>query len=171
VDACHSLIEQEKKRTAGFMIMMPWDWQQIAQICCIRNPFQIINMETEDFKDFKQLYCSVTSPFIFRKTDDSGNNFGISKIVHLQVEAENYGTLYYKTSFDEKEFTTSNSIQSGRRATFPEEIPNLRNDANAISTKKCKHLQTFLKWVPKQFHDFYKNLKYSSECGVNDDDE
>ncbi|KAF2890505.1 hypothetical protein ILUMI_15668 [Ignelater luminosus] len=76
-----------------------------------------------------------------------------------------------KTSFDQKEFTTISLMRSGRRATFPKEIANLRSDANAISTKKYKRLQALLKWVPKQFHDFYKNLKYSSECGVNDDDE
>ncbi|KAF2888976.1 hypothetical protein ILUMI_17197, partial [Ignelater luminosus] len=77
-------------------------------------------------------------------------------IVHLQVEAENYGTLYYKTSFDEKEFTTISLMRSGRRATFPKEIANLRSDTNAISTKKYKRLQILFKYVPKQFHDFYK---------------
>ncbi|KAF2896407.1 hypothetical protein ILUMI_09773 [Ignelater luminosus] len=92
------------------------------------------------------------------KTDNSGNNFDISKIVHLQVKAKNYGTLYYKTSFDEKEFTTINLIRPGRRATFPEEIPNLRSDATAISTKKYKHLQTLLKrhaggWMRQSSHD------------------
>ncbi|KAF2881097.1 hypothetical protein ILUMI_25079 [Ignelater luminosus] len=117
VDACHSLIEGKKKRTAGFMIMTSWDWQQIGRICCISNPFQIINMET-------------------KKTDDFGNNFGISEIVHLKEEAENYGALYYKTSFDQKDITSINLIRSGRRDTFPEEIPNLRSGANAISTRK-----------------------------------
>ncbi|KAF2893981.1 hypothetical protein ILUMI_12192 [Ignelater luminosus] len=48
-------------------------------------------------------------------------------------KADNYGKLYYKTSFDEKEFTAINLIRSGRRATFPEEMPNWRSDANAES--------------------------------------
>ncbi|KAF2888867.1 hypothetical protein ILUMI_17306 [Ignelater luminosus] len=126
---------------------------------------------TEMASEMLNWALSNIKPYHEEKTDDSGNNFGISKILHLQVETENYGTLYYKTSFDEKEFTTINLIWSGRRTTFPKEISNLRSDANAISTKEYKHLQTLLKWVPRQFHDFYKNLKYSSECGVNDDDE
>ena len=170
VDACHSLIEREKKKTAGFQIMTPWDWQQIARMCSINNPFQIINMETEDSKDFKQLFCSATSPFILRKKDSTGRDVSISKMVYLQVRAEDPGILYFKNKFDDPDFQSVDLIRTGRRATFPAEIPNLRFDANPLALKKYRHLQTLLKWVPKQFHAFYQNLKHVNEEANDDDD-
>jgi len=32
-----------------------------------------------------------------------------------------------------------------------------------INFQKYKHLQNLLQWVPKVFHDFYKNLKHSEK--------
>lgn len=171
VDSCHSLIEREKKKTLGFQIMTPWDWQQIARMCSINNPFQIINMETEDFKDFKQLYSNSSSPFISRKKDRSGNDVNISKMVSIQVRADSYGTLFYKNSFEETEFSSVDLTRTGRRVMFPEELPNIRDEAKAISMKKYNHLQTLLKWVPKQFHDFYKNIRHTSNEDDNQDND
>lgn len=171
VDACHSLIEREKKKTVGFQKMTPWDWQQIARMCSINNPFEIINMEIEDFKDFKQLFCSSTAPFISRKKDSTGSDFAISKVVVLQVRAEDHGILYFKTNFGAMNFQSIDLIRTGRRATFPAEVPNLRFEANPLSSKKFNHLQTLLKWIPKQFHEFYKNLKHANvEDGQHEDE-
>ena len=150
--------------------MTPWDWQQIARMCSINNPFQIINMETEDFKDFKQFFCSATSPFILRKKDSTGRDVSISKMVYLQVRAEDPGILYFKNKFDDPDFQSVDLIRTGRRATFPAEIPNLRFDANPLALKKYRHLQILLKWVPKEFHAFYQSLKHVNEEANDDDD-
>lgn len=50
---------------------------------------------------------------------------------------------------------------------YPEEVQKIRDEARAIATKKYNYLQTLLKWVPKQFHDFYKNIRHGS---TNEDD-
>jgi hypothetical protein len=45
---------------------------------------------------------------------------------------------------------------------FPEQLPALTNGSKSISTQKYKNLLQLLKWIPKDFHAFYKNLKHSS---------
>lgn len=67
VDGSHSLIERARKKTMGFQIITPWDWQQLAQMCSTNNPFEVLNMETNDIKNFRQLYQNPSSPFISRK--------------------------------------------------------------------------------------------------------
>lgn len=161
VDGSHSLIERARKKAAGFQIMTPWDWQQLARMCSVNNPFEVINMETADFKDVKQLFNNSTSPFVSRKKSAQGTDFSISKIVCLQVRAADKGILYYKTDFESEQFESIDLNRSGRRIVFPVELPPLREGLNVISTKKYKHLQNLLKWVPKQFHEFYQNLIHS----------
>nr|CAH7738552.1 unnamed protein product [Callosobruchus chinensis] len=56
VDSDHSLIERERKKTPFLKIMTPWDWQQLARLCCRSKPFNVINMDTHDFKDFKSVW-------------------------------------------------------------------------------------------------------------------
>ncbi|KAK5642497.1 hypothetical protein RI129_008664 [Pyrocoelia pectoralis] len=152
VDASHSLIEREKKKTMGFQIITPWDWQQLARMCSAKNPFEVENMEVEDFKDFKLLYGGSTSPFINRKTTESGEAFAISQIVHLQVRSDDEGVLYYKTDFDCPQFQKVNLKRTGRRIVFPKELTPIRCGLNPISTKKFEHLQKLLRWIPVSGH-------------------
>lgn len=157
----HSMIERARKKTMGFQIMTPWDWQQLARMCSINNPFEVINMETNDFKDFKHLYQNPTSPFISRKKREEGDDFAISKVVFLQVRKRESGTLFYKTDFTCEHSQSINLMRSGRHIVFPDELSPLRSGPNVISTKKYKHLQNILTWIPKQFHDCYKNLVHT----------
>jgi hypothetical protein len=87
----------------------------------------------------------------------------LSKVVWLQVRKANPGVLFYKTSLYEETFKSINLSRNTRKTMpFPEQLPALTNRSKSISTQKNKdHLQ-LLKWVAKDFHDFYKNLKHSS---------
>lgn len=136
VDGSHSMIERARKKTVGFQIMTPWDWQQLARMCSINNPFEVINMEAGDFKNFKSLYDNSTSPFISRKKSEQGEDFSISKTIFLQVRANNSGKLFYKTDFDCENFQTIDLNRSGRRIVFPNELSILRDGAHFISTAK-----------------------------------
>ncbi|CAG9823929.1 unnamed protein product [Phaedon cochleariae] len=167
VDGDHSLIERERKKTQFLQIMTPWDWQQIARLCSRSKPFNVVNMELGDFKDFKTLYTSNTSPFIYRKKTMTGTDFQISKVVHLQVRSEEMGKLFYKTNFESNDFDCVDLNRTGRRIMIPDNLPPLRQQSNCISTKKYKHLQTLLPWIPSQFHSFYKELSHSDK--VDDD--
>ncbi|KAK4880787.1 hypothetical protein RN001_008933 [Aquatica leii] len=70
--------------------------------------------------------------------------------------------LYYKTDFDCPEFQKVNLKRTGRRIVFLEEFTSIRCELNPISTEKFKHLQKLLRWIPKQFHDYYRDLVHQN---------
>nr|CAH7753409.1 unnamed protein product [Callosobruchus chinensis] len=166
-DAVHSTIERERKKLPQFKIITPWDWQQMVRLCGTKKQFTVVDMECSDFKDFKHLFDGSTAPYINKKKDAAGNDFLISLAVHLQVRRSNPGILYYKTDFSD-DFA---EVDFHRRAKpndyTPLEIPPIREGPKPISAKKYSHLQKLLKWVPKRFHGYYKNLEYDK----NEDDE
>lgn len=164
VDGDHSLIERERKRTPFLKVMTPWDWQQLARLCCRSKPFNVVNMEVCDFKDFKSLYTCNNSPFVVRKKTEDNSDFRMSDVVHLQVRTEDLGALYFKTDFEAVKFGRVDLKRNGRRVVFPQLLPSIREEANEISTKKYNHLQSLLPWVPTIFHDFYKNLAHSNKA-------
>lgn len=77
--------------------------------------------------------------------------------MHLQVWAENSGTVFYKTAFD-GEFQEIDMQRRTRGTVWPEELPAIRNTLRPIATEKCKDLQKLLRWVPESFHYFYHNI-------------
>lgn len=169
VDCDHSVIEREKKKLPEFKIMIPWDWQQFVRIASRSNPFTVISMEVDDFKNFKVLMESSTAPFVSRKKTSSSEDFKISEVVHMQVRADDMGVLYFKTDFASTEFTKVDLNRISRRAQFPDEIPLVRETSKPITTKKFKHLNKLLQWVPRVFHPFYKNLVHQDNLKESDD--
>lgn len=166
-DAVHSKIERERKKLPQFQIITPWDWQQMVRLCGTKKQFTVVNMEYYDFKEFKHLFQGSTAPYINKKKDSAGNDFLISLAVHLQVRRSNPGILYYKTDFS-KGFSEVDFHRRNKPNDYTSlGIQPIREGPKRISPKKYSHLQKLLKWVPKRFHDYYKNLEY----GKNEDDE
>lgn len=89
----------------------------------------------------------------------------MSNVIHLQVRANQI--LFYKTDFDADEFECANLNRTERRVTFSENLLTIRQEGIPISSKKYKHLQTWMPWILLQFHDFYKKLSHS-ETVIND---
>lgn len=166
-DAVHSLIEREKKKLALFQIMTPWDWQQMIRLCGTKKQITVVAMETSDFKEFKQLFDGSAAPYINKKKDSMGNDFLISRAVHMQVRKSNPGILYYRTDFAADFIEVDLNRRTRRNYCIPTSISPIREGPKPISAKKYNHLQKLLKWIPKRFHDYYKNLQY----GKNEDDE
>lgn len=153
VDGDHSLIERERKRTPFLKVMTPWDWQQLTRLCCRSKSFNVVNMEVPDFKMFKSLYTSHSSPFVVRKKTEESEDFRMSDVVHLQARSENIGVLYFKTHFEATSFECVDLKRNGRRVVFPELLPQIREQANEISTKKYNH-PVFIALDSKHFSRF-----------------
>lgn len=136
VDASQSLTEKEKKKTPGFQIMIPWDWQQFARMGSDSNPFEVINMENREFKDVKNLYEDPISPFIYRKKSSNNDEFSISQAVHFQVRSESNGIFYYKLNFDTPSFLAFNLNRHGCWVIFPENLTLTRDSPKPISVEK-----------------------------------
>lgn len=163
VDSDHSIIERERKKMNKFQIMTPWDWQQLVRLASHKNPFSVMNMETDDFKNFMSLMAGSNAPFLHRKKFESGKDFKISQLVHIQVRSEQKGKVFCRSDFGETDFEVLDLNRTSRRAHFPQEITSIRSDPKPISEKKYKDLQTLLQWVPKVFHSFYRNLLYTDK--------
>lgn len=119
-------------------------------------------MGVPDFRDFKQLYEGVNTPFLSRKKSVEGVDFSISNAVHLQTRRENPGFLFYKTKFDDEFLAVDLNRKTRRSNSMPNIIPQIRAGAKPIATKKYQHLQKLLQWVPSRFHDFYKNILHGN---------
>ncbi|CAH2006589.1 unnamed protein product [Acanthoscelides obtectus] len=115
-------------------------------------------METTDLKNFLSLIEGSSSPFLHRKKFESGNDFNISELVHVQVHADHPGKMFCKDTFNgDSEVLDLNRI-SRRSVIFPEEIPLIRVGPKPISDKKYEDLQKLMQWVPKMYDNFYQNL-------------
>lgn len=89
--------------------------------------------------------------------------FLILKVVQFQVRQDSPRVLFFKTTFDESEFQRLNLSRRSRRNLFPESLSQVHEGARPISTKKYNYLQKLLPWIPKVFHDYYKNLAHNGE--------
>lgn len=169
-DTDHALIERQVKKTPAFQIATPWDWQQLVRITS--SKFSVINMDTDDFLDFKSLYSDKNAPYIKSRKSESGNTLKISEAVHLQVKREHPGHLFFKTNFADTEFeeVNFNRRTNGTRGQNLV-IQTLRKSSKLITTKKHKHLLNLLQWIPSRFHQFYKGIKHDSISDDVDDDE
>lgn len=47
--------------------MTPWDWQQMVRMAGTKKQFTVVNLETSDFKDFKNLFEGPAAPYINKK--------------------------------------------------------------------------------------------------------
>lgn len=151
-----------------FQIMTPWDWQQLVRLASHKNPFSVINMEISDFKNFMSLIQGTNAPFLHRKKLETGEDFKISQLVHIQVRSDQKGKVFCKTSFGGNDFKILDLNRISRKALFPEEIPVIRDQPKPISDKKYKDLQNLLQWVPKIFHLFYQQLPHTDKSNEED---
>lgn len=164
-DAVHSVIERERKKVPQFKVATPWDWQQLVRLCSTKKPFCVVGMETEDFLNFKNLCDGLTSPLVMRKKNESGEDFLISQVVHLQVRRESPGILFYKNNFNEEDFKQLDTNRKTRRTgAMPDRLEIIRDGPKTISTKKYNHLLKLLQWVPKPFHNFYRDLVHGDNA-------
>lgn len=168
-DAVHSVIERERKKVPQFKIATPWDWQQLARCCATKKAFSVFGMETQDFLNFKNLCDGLSSPFVMRKKNESGDDFLISQVVQFQVRRESPGIVFYKTDF-KKDFKQLDINRRTRRTgAIPDQLEKIRDGPKSITTKKYNHLQKLLKWVPKVFHAFYINLAHGDNNAEDSD--
>lgn len=84
----------------------------------------------------------------------------------MQVRRDTPGILYYKNDFNE-DFLQVDFNRTTRRACYPIHLQCITDSPKPISDKKYNHLRKLLNWVPKRFHQFYKDLRHDN-TGEND---
>lgn len=166
-DHVHGLIERAVKRQPTMQIVTTWDWEQLIR----SSGATVIRMRVEDFKNFGVLYAQPGSTFVHKKQNTDKQNFLISSVVWMEARTDSPGIVFYKTSFTEETFKTVNLNRSVRKIiNLPPQLPPLRNRPKGIPQKKHDHLLTLLKWVPEQFHPFYRNMPVIGGNASDEDD-
>ena len=177
-DTVHALIERKRKKLNNMTILTPWDWQQLVRQTSMK--YTVHNMELEDFKNFRSLYDVKTCenpPFINRKKDVNKEQVLLSTCVQLQVKQNSMGTLFLKSNFADENQEIDLVRFRRRHLTLPNDLQLVTPSPIPISQQKYNDLLALLLYVPTVYHDFYKNLKHTSnttseypEGDLRDDD-
>ncbi|CAI6350108.1 unnamed protein product [Macrosiphum euphorbiae] len=114
-----------------------------------------------------------------------GNNFNKNtlgqKVVWkdvkvLKVSKEHPDRLFYKTSYEEKDFgeiIVMNKTRNAKRKSCDLELSKLYTEPPGISKEKKKDLIHLCesKLIPENYHYFFENLKVSNSCVAEVNDE
>ncbi|XP_067633255.1 uncharacterized protein [Eurosta solidaginis] len=164
-DVDHSVIERKKKRTEA-QIHHPHDWYNFVRSARSRNAFNVIEMNLEDFFDFRLL---LKTKLMWRSTNQDGEKFVWKDIRWLRFKKANFAKILYKTTLDEDApFKTLNLLKRGVNSIVKADLPLLTDDAK-ISSKKKKDLLDLLPFVNPCFHPFYKSLLTDNSSDIHPD--
>lgn len=108
-DSGHSVIEKKKKYNG--QIEHPHDWATLIRQCGKKNPMQVIEMKTPDFKDYSFLFKSVLTN---RKITASGENVNWRQIKWIRYKKSKPYVLFYKNELNEDQFYEINLLKRGK---------------------------------------------------------
>ncbi|PSN58176.1 hypothetical protein C0J52_01032 [Blattella germanica] len=86
-DSDFGVIEKKIRKTD--YVFTPEDWYRLVQNSRVKNPFRVVKMDPEDFKNFH----AVTSHITRNEKNVQGMKVPLRKIVILKVEAKKPGVL------------------------------------------------------------------------------
>lgn len=159
---CFDFIVKQKKQyhEKEEYLYAPDDWKELILWSKLTKPrFNVIQMTEDDFFSVDNLMKLVIS----EKHSADGETIqwsAISNITHtlsepLQLSVGYAGketATYLLTHQDVDEFHRTNLVYSNK-------------GGNAISKPKFDSLQMNLKYIPTEYHDFYKSIKFEESTG------
>lgn len=162
-DRCFGLIDKQKKYTKD--IFCPQHWVNLIKQAKKSDPkFVVTELSEHDFFSSKEQEDLISTNR--RTTTDGGkiNWFKIRKItnyanepfaIEVEVDGESHTRIINisKGGVTNEDFITSQMLQLPKRM---------------ITKNKYNDLMSLLKYIPSEYHAFYKELKY--EQSANDED-
>lgn len=143
-------IERRKRLTKLFV---PSDIEKMIKETRHNNPFQVVQVQQEDFKDLQQ----VADEYI------NTTKINISKACWIRISAENPTRIQIKTSFSEvAPWQTYNVLKKGKNLNNLQELSSLQCK-NRISAPKLQNLKDMLDYIPLKHVPFYENLIANTE--------
>lgn len=156
-DSMHSAIERAKK---GMKIFSPLEYPTIIKAARKKQPYEVHKLFHHDIFDLKHLKNQTIQGKL--------NAVSWLKIKHLKFEKKKPCTIFVKTSHrSDSEFIQmeANAIPlSGKKKKGKRELLVRKyKESLPVSAAKKKDLLTLCKdcVIPKEFHDYYQNLKAS----------
>lgn len=163
-DLDHAQIE--KKKHFDTPIYHPHDWAQLIRMTGSKKPFEVIEMEREDFKDFGYLYKSKV--LVMTKQNENGDRIVWKSIKWFKFEKKNPYKVYYKNTLSDNEDFNVNMRKSTTNTMSIKDIiiPICNENPPNISVEKKNDILSLFKYISSIYHNYYKDLP--TEKKVND---
>lgn len=159
---CFDAIDKQKKQyhEKNDYLYAPIDWTEMISWSKLTKPrFKIISMTENDFFSVDKLMQFVIS----EKHSANGETIVWSKVVNIIYNltdplqlcvryASGETETHLLSNQDVEEFRKTNLVYSNK-------------GGNAISKSKFDNLQMNLKYIPTQYHGFYKSIKFNESTG------
>ena len=153
----------ESSRLKAQHIYVPSDWADLIRKARRKNPFQVIEMSSDDFVSFIKLAKS----FVNRKKDTVGRPVDWLSIRWIRVTKDKPLQYSFRNSLNELEAWKVVKLakrQKGRPVNIGLVVPDrLYSGPRMISDKKLKDLQDLLCYVPPVHHPFFQMLSSHEE--------
>lgn len=164
-DVDHALIERKKKRTQ-VRIHHPHDWYNFVRTVSSKQPFNVVEMQSEDFYDFHSV---AKSKFLWRTRNEESKPFVWNKVRWLRYNQNMFGKIQYKTTLDKNEpFSTLNIVKRGVNSIKLSDVSKAP-PTNLITTKKKNDLISLFPFIEPSFHNFYENLETQNASEIHPD--
>lgn len=161
-DRCFALIEQQKKKTST--IFTPDHWIQLISQAKKTSPkFTVTKMKPEYFVSSKQIMKLITN----RKKTINKEKFSWLEIDSIFNKKKHPFILYIKSM----EATNLIIVDLQKRNVTEKKFARVRLqnlEEKQIKKEKYFDLISLLRFIPIEYHEFYRNLKYSTEDNEND---
>lgn len=159
-DSIHSCIEREKQRILkSGPIFIPSEISMLVKTSKkTGEPYNVKEMETSDFYDWKKLSEDIGNNFSLN-TDDEKCTWNDVKIV--EVRKQNPNSLFYKTSYKSECFKEIFIKRKSRKILKELILKKAYTEGPSISDNKRKDLVSLCSanLIPKAHHPFFLNLK------------
>lgn len=163
-DNIHSCIEREKQRILkSGPIFIPSEISMLVKTSKkTGEPYNVKEMETSDFYDWKKLSEDFGKNFSLN-TDDEKCTWNDVKIVELRKQNEY--SIFYKTSYKDECFKEIDIRRKSRKSAKEIVLKKAYTESPSITENKRKDLISLCSanLIPKAHHQFFFNLKSSKK--------
>lgn len=159
-DTIHAAIEKERKKTA-MKIDLPRDWANLIRCVKRRVPINVIEMEQNQFLNFKSL---LSERYVHRKENITRQKVPWMQIKWLQYRKAEPGKIFYKLTFEEnEEFQILDISRRGRRSGNTFHLSPLYSGTLSLAAEKVTDLQALLPYIHQSSRCFYEKLVGNEE--------
>lgn len=140
-------IERRKRVSKNFV---PDDLEKMILSARHKNPFKVVRLERDDFKNFHQ----VSDDFI------NTSKLQISQVSWIQITKENPTLVKTKKTFSDLEpWTKCNVLKKGKNLNhITQIIPPSLECKNRITAEKLKNIESMLDYIPLKHYGYYEQL-------------
>lgn len=166
-DSMHSCIEKERARVLkNGPIYVPSELITIAKSAKMKGkPYEVKEMSTEDFVDWKKLSKTMGSNF---NVNENGEKVLFNDIKIVKVKKDEPSKIFYKTSYNQEEFNIINIRKKTRTQRVNLTLVPAYDSAPPIPINKKNDLLSLCndKLIPRKHHNFFCHWQHHLELAI-----